>query len=115
MKVFEKYRQWWHEHPLQWWLIIVIAVATPVGFRLLSLAEGIQILLMLTLVLVTYSYARETRRISRSSEEIAKAALKQSELSAKIYDPDLIVYSKDRYRAMANIHCPAKRANTYKV
>lgn len=75
-RLFEKYQRWWREHPMRWWLILLVAVIVSQVFGFLSLSEAIQILLVFTLVVVTWGYALETRRIARASEEATSASLR---------------------------------------
>jgi hypothetical protein len=81
-------------------VVLLVALAfelLPLHYAIQTPFLAIQIMLMFMLVFVTWWYARETARISQSSEEAAKAAVKQAELAGKVYAPDLIVYPKDRY------------------
>lgn len=63
---------------------IVIAVAIVLKF--VGLAEGVQIWITLSLVVVTGLYVLETTKMRKSSEIMAKAALKQAEASNAMVD-----------------------------
>ncbi len=62
-------------------VICGIVVAVAIVLKLLGLAEGIQIWITLSLVIITGLYVQETAKIRRSSEETVKATLKQAEAS----------------------------------
>jgi hypothetical protein len=66
---------------LIWIGIGAIGILGTIVFKLLTLDQGIQILLTYTLVVVTAEYAMETFKMRKSSEETTKAALKQAEAS----------------------------------
>ena len=75
------------------WLSLVLLIAALIGisFANLPLADAIQALFlaiqsmfMFVLVLVTWWYARETAKMSKSSNEAAKAASEQAEASTKM-------------------------------
>jgi len=87
-KLSERLARWILAKFLYLWLFLVLLIAALVGlaFVNLQLSDAIQALFlvvqtMLTfvLVLVTWFYARETAKISRSSEAAAKAAETQTQ------------------------------------
>ena len=57
--------RWWS---VRWWLVGMVAIVLAVGFNVLTLAEGLQILIMYTLVLVTAQYATSTHRMAKEME-----------------------------------------------
>lgn len=78
-KLLERYQVWWRGHLPQLWIIICIIVAIAITLTPLSLYEGIQILLMFTLVLVTWWYACETAEIRKANTETVEQMKLQSE------------------------------------
>lgn len=78
-RLLEKYQIWWREHLPQLWVILCIVIAITIHFTPLSLYEGVQILLMVTLVLVTWWYASETAEIRRANKETVERIRLQSE------------------------------------
>ena len=53
--------RWWS---VRWWLVGMVVIVLTVGFKFLTLAEGLQILIMYTLVLVTAQYATSTHKMA---------------------------------------------------
>ncbi len=66
------------------WLGVAILLGVLSAAKILSLADALQVMLMYTLVTVTWWYARETAKMSKSSGEAAKAAVEQAEASKKM-------------------------------
>lgn len=80
-RFFERCGVWWREHfwlycPLVLAILVTIAV---VYLKTLSLYEGVQILLMVTLVFVTWKYAIETAKIRKANAETVEQMRLQSE------------------------------------
>ena len=72
MKKIELLIRWWI---MRYWLLGMVAIVLAVGFNVLTLADGLQILLMYTLVLVTAQYATSTHRIAKETAEARFASL----------------------------------------
>ncbi len=60
---------WWS---VRWWLVGMVAIVLAVGFDVLTLAEGLQILIMYTLVLVTAQYAKSAAGQVEASRKMAQ-------------------------------------------
>jgi hypothetical protein len=92
-KFADKLSQWILSKFIYLWLFLVLLIASLIGiaFVQLPLSDAIQALflaiqslLMFGLVLVTWWYARETAKMSKSSEGAAKAAAEQAEATKKM-------------------------------
>lgn len=92
-KFTDNLSRWILSNFLYIWLFLVLLIAALVGiaFVKLPLSDAIQALflaiqsmLMFVLVLVTWWYARETAKMSKSSSQAAKAAAEQAEASKKM-------------------------------
>ena len=70
-KLLERISNWSRAHLLQLWLGLYILVAISVYFKALSTYEGIQILLMVTLVLITWRYAVSAHEQAETSKRMA--------------------------------------------
>ena len=75
-KISEKYRRWWREHPQFSLIAVMAAVVIAQALGLLSLSEALQGLLVFALVMVTWGYALETRKIAKATEEATFASLR---------------------------------------
>lgn len=75
-KISQKYRRWWREHPQSSLIAIMAAVVIAQGLGMLSLSEALQTLLVFALVMVTWGYALETRKIAKATEEANSASLR---------------------------------------
>ncbi len=78
-RLFEKYQVWWRDQLPQLWVGFCILIAIAVYFKGLSTYEGVQILLMITLVLVTWRYAQETAEIRKANVATVERMRLQSE------------------------------------
>ena len=78
------------------WLMGLVAIVVAIKFELLGVAEGIQILIMFGLLLVTAEYATSAERTAKAALEQAKANTKMAgemELARKMQNkPSLIAY-----------------------
>jgi len=92
-KFADRLSQWILSKFIYLWLFLVLLIASLIGiaFVQLPLSDAIQALflaiqslLMFGLVLVTWWYARETAKMSKSSEGAAKAAAEQAEATKKM-------------------------------
>ena len=57
--------RWWS---VRWWLVGMMVIVLAVSFKALTLADGLQILIMYTLVLVTAQYAKSTDVMAKTME-----------------------------------------------
>ncbi len=77
---------WWS---VRWWLVGMITIVVGVYFKVLTLFEGLQILIMYTLVLVTAQYAKSAAGQAEANTKMAK----EMELARKMQNkPSLIAY-----------------------
>lgn len=66
--------RWWS---VRWWLVGMVAIVVAVYFNVLTLAEGLQILIMYTLVLVTAQYAKSAAEQAGASRKMAEEMREQ--------------------------------------
>jgi len=71
-RIFERISNWPRVHFPQLWVGLCIVVAISFYFKALSAYEGIQILLMVTLVLITWRYAVSAHEQAEASRRMAE-------------------------------------------
>jgi len=88
-KLFERMSNWSRAHFLQLWLGLCILVAISIYFKGLSTYEGIQILLMVTLVLITWRYAVSAHEQAEASKRMAEEMKLNREMQTM---PSIVAY-----------------------
>lgn len=94
-KFTDKLSHWVLSNLIYIWLFLILLIAALIGmaFMLLPLSGAIQALFLATqslllfvLVLITWWYARETAKMSKTSDEAAQAAVEQAKASNKMVE-----------------------------
>ena len=86
MKKLKEFMRWWS---VRGWVIGMVLIMTAVFIKLLTLSEGLQILITYTLVLVTAEYAKSTAQQAKANEKMVE----EMELTRKMQNkPALIAY-----------------------
>jgi hypothetical protein len=88
-KPLEKISSWSRVHLLQLWVGLFILVGIGVYFTPLSTYEGVQILLMVTLVLITWRYAVSAQQQAEASKRMAEEMKLTREMQTA---PSIIAY-----------------------
>jgi len=79
-KLLKRYQVWYREHFWQFWILICgILIIVLLQFKFLSLYEGVQILVTVTLVFITSKYVIETAEIRKANTEMVEQMRLQSE------------------------------------
>lgn len=79
--------RWWS---VRWWLVGMVTIVLAVGFNVLTLAEGLQILIMYTLVLVTAQYAKSAAEQVEASKNLVDET-KRSQSQAVRASLDIVI------------------------
>ncbi len=89
--------RWWS---VRWWLVGMVAIVLAVGFNVLTLAEGLQILIMYTLVLVTAQYAKSAAEQAGANRKMAEEMKLAREMQAT---PSITAYFDNPQSALLDL------------
>lgn len=89
-----------HWHVMIFWIVLIIAIILAVVFSVLSLFEGLQILVTFTLVLITAEYAQAASKQAKANVKMAE----EMELTRKMQNmPSLIAYFDNPQSALLDL------------